>query len=497
MKTCNFKILAKKEPQEASGALESGIRALFYLIIILLSAGSATLYGQVDTTTEHASTNETQAVTDVEKDSDSGNEDGDDFPCEQADSANPDDPSALESGPTDCAAGDSLSNYKHSEKSVSNSKSVEADLASSDTVKPAIFPIDVVHSRLAGIYRLKERINDTIGLAFSVDYTVLAQHVSYSESEDNTGSSSVFRILGTWLHFGDLDDTSGRLVWKTETRNSIWGNPVPRDLGFTTGSALSTANFKSLEWGITDLYWKQLFNGGRQGILVGHMDPGDWADQYPLLNAWTAFMNDAFYNNPTEAIPKRGFGIGGQAFFTDTLYLAGAVHDANGGDGDLDFESFWKTREHFSFLELGYRSNTSVSARHNVHIHHWHQDAREEAGTEESHGLVFTYSNVNDRDGVSFIRAGYAKGDAPQMRRFIGIGMTYKPKGRDTLGIATSWGSPPDKSLRDQITSEIFYRVQVTQNLTLTPDLQVTYQPSLTLGTKWLFVPGLRMRFVF
>jgi len=75
--------------------------------------------------------------------------------------------------------------------------------------------------------------------------------------------------------------------------------------------------------------------------------------------------------------------------------------------------------------------------------------------------------------------------------------MTYKPKGRDTLGIATSWGSPPDKSLRDQITSEIYYRVQVMQNLTFTPDLQVTYQPSLTLGTKWLIVPGLRMRLVF
>ena len=43
------------------------------------------------------------------------------------------------------------------------------------------------------------------------------------------------------------------------------------------------------------------------------MDPGDWVDQYPLLNAWTAFMSDAFYNNPTEAIPKRGFGASSAA----------------------------------------------------------------------------------------------------------------------------------------------------------------------------------------
>ena len=101
--------------------------------------------------------------------------------------------------------------------------------------------------------------------------------------------------------------TSGNLVWKMETRNPIFGNPTPRDMGFDTGSALSTANYKVLDyWGITDLYWKQRFKGGKYAFVAGHMDPGDWADQYPMLNAWTSFTNDAFYNNPTEAIPKSG-----------------------------------------------------------------------------------------------------------------------------------------------------------------------------------------------
>jgi porin len=303
--------------------------------------------------------------------------------------------------------------------------------------------------------------------------------------------------LGTWLRIGNRDGTNGVLVWKTETRNAIFGNLAPRDLGFNTGSALSTANYKELDWGITDLYWKQRFQGSKHAFLVGHMDPGDWADQYPLLNAWTSFVSDAFYNNPSEAIPKRGFGLVGQSFLTDKLYLAGGVHDANGGDGELKWDSFWGTREWFSWVELGYRTNHSVSARHNSHIHYWHQDAREEAGTQESRGLAYTYSYATKKDGVAFIRAGYSKGDAAQMRRFIGGGMSYKPKGRDTLGIATSWGSPPDKSLRNQITSEIFYRVQVTQNLTFTPSLQVTFKPSFTLETKWLYVPGLRMRLVF
>ena len=174
------------------------------------------------------------------------------------------------------------------------------------------------------------------------------------------------------------------------------------------------------------------------------------------------------------------------------------MHDANGKDGKLDFSSFWSTRELFSWVELGYRGSAlNISSRHNSHIHFWHQDRREQAGVESSKGVVFTHSVITHKDHVVFVRAGYSKGDAAQMRRFIGVGVSFKLFGRDRLGIATSWGSAPDKSLRNQITSEAFYRVQVTQNLTFTPSIQLTYKPSLTLDATWVFIPGLRMRFVF
>lgn len=377
-------------------------------------------------------------------------------------------------------------------------KTVEEEVEFQSTLKPAIFSIDPLSKRFNRTYNLKDDIYDTFGLKFNIDYSVLVQHSNFTEDGNDTASSSVFRILGTWLHIGDPDGTNGNLVWKVETRNSIFGNPTPRDMGFNTGSALSTANYKLLNyWGITDLYWKQQFHGGRIAFIVGHMDPGDWADQYPLLNAWTSFLNDAYYNNPTEAIPKRGFGMVGQYIFPNNMYIMGGVHDANGKDGKLDFSSLWSTRELFTWVEFGHRGTRSISSRHNTHIHLWHQDQRKSAGIEESKGITYTHSIITKKGGVAFLRAGYAKGDAVQMRRFIGIGGAYKVYGRDTLGIATSWGSPPDKSLRDQITSEVFYRIQMTQNLTFTPSLQWTYKPSLTLETKSLIIPGLRMRLVF
>ena len=83
------------------------------------------------------------------------------------------------------------------------------------------------------------------------------------------------------------------------------------------------------------------------------------------------------------------------------------------------------------------------------------------------------------------------------MRRFVGVGGSYRPFGRDALGAAVSWGSPPDKTLRNQLTGEVFYRVQLTQNITFTPNMQVTFKPSYTLEVKWLVIPGQRARIVF
>jgi porin len=290
----------------------------------------------------------------------------------------------------------------------------------------------------------------------------------------------------------------GVLVWKTETRTALGGLQTPRELGFDTGSALSTANYKEMDyWGVTDLYWKQMFEGGRFGLLVGHMDAGDWADQYPLLNAWTSFLNDAFYNNPTQAIPKRGGGIVAQYVMPDNTYVMGGLHDANGKDGKLDPGSALRNGEYFSWVEYGYRSSRSVTARENFHVNFWHQDAMESSDVEASWGIALTQSVVTDDNNVAFIRVGYSEGNAPQMRRFIGIGLSARVFGRDTLGVATSWGSPPDKSLRDQVTSEVFYRLQVTQNLTISPSLQLTHNPSYTLEKDWVYIPGLRLRMVF
>ena len=140
------------------------------------------------------------------------------------------------------------------------------------------------------------------------------------------------------------------------------------------------------------------------------------------------------------------------------------------------------------------RGSRSLSDRHNAHIHFWRQDARQEAGTVESEGWAFTYSHVGDRGATPFLRFGWSDGDAAQMRRFVGIGATMDLFGRDKVGAGLAWGSPPERELRDQVTAELFYRIQLTQTWRMTPSIQVYYQPSYNPDKDWITVLGLRTR---
>jgi porin len=68
----------------------------------------------------------------------------------------------------------------------------------------------------------------------------------------------------------------------------------------------------------------------------------------------------------------------------------------------------------------------------------------------------------------------------------------------DLIGLATSWSAPPDKTLRSQWTSEAFYRLQLFQNMAVSPGFQFTVHPSNTLETDVLGVMSvLRIRLAF
>ncbi len=67
----------------------------------------------------------------------------------------------------------------------------------------------------------------------------------------------------------------------------------------------------------------------------------------------------------------------------------------------------------------------------------------------------------------------------------------------DLLGVGAAWGEPQDRALRDQYVTEVFYRIQFTPNIQLTPGFQVIINPSENPDDDLIGVFEVRFRLAF
>ena len=98
---------------------------------------------------------------------------------------------------------------------------------------------------------------------------------------------------------------------------------------------------------------------------------------------------------------------------------------------------------------------------------------------------------------LPFFRYGYSDGDAALMQTTFSTGLGLQRENRDVAGIGLSWGKPADGALRDQFTSELFYRIQLTQFLAIAPDVQLIVDPALNPTADVLAFFGIRFRAAF
>ncbi len=182
---------------------------------------------------------------------------------------------------------------------------------------------------------------------------------------------------------------------------------------------------------------------------------------------------------------------------TETVYVQGGFSDANGQPTVAGFDTFLDDAEFFSYAELGVTTSQDRLYLDNIHVTLWHSDAREQAGVPEGRGIAFTAQKFIDDKWLPFVRVGYADGAASLMQTTFSTGLGVQCANRDVMGIGLSWGQPADASLREQFTSEFFYRFQLTQFLALTPDVQLIVDPSNNPETDVLALFGLRLRAAF
>ena len=184
--------------------------------------------------------------------------------------------------------------------------------------------------------------------------------------------------------------------------------------------------------------------------------------------------------------------------------IAGAVADAT-SDPHRPWDSIENTfdeGEFFSHLDIGWNSRKGGLYLNNFHLTFWHQDRRAAAGVTGGSGANFSWSRLFKRHWTTFVRGGYSEGGGAILKSTFSTGFAWsKVPGGNQLALGYNWGEPSEdtwgEDYKAQTTVELYYRMEVFEDFSITPDLQYIRNPAQNPDTRSLWMPGIRFRLVF
>ncbi len=377
---------------------------------------------------------------------------------------------------------------------------VDNQLAESEGRYDALLPVgplEPLHRQWEDVTR---RLSEDIGLELGLNYTVLYQNADTSlPGRPSQAAVGDLDFFGRWNLANRGDPWPGALVFFTENRHRFTDIP-PSDLGRAIGSLWGTTNgFSTQDYALTQLYWEQGSLEDRLVSRFGKMDPESIYDRSRYVSANEAFLNRAFSTTLAMPVPNTGLGTALAISPITNTYIVAGVHDANGAK--TSFGEIEKG-ELFTAVELGIAPGHGKPGAGLYHVTFWHSDSREAAGIAGGRGVALTFQQELGPNGriVPFFRYSYGDGGATPVRQAIATGLGLeKPFGQDNdlIGFGFSWGQPTDRTVRDQYVLEAFYRVQITPHTNMTPDLQITFDPSENLAEETIIVGGVRLRTLF
>ena len=375
---------------------------------------------------------------------------------------------------------------------------VEKQLAEDAEEKQPFFELGFLNS----YFDFKDNLKESSGLSFSVDYTSVFLGANESLDKKNA-SSGMVRLFGSWDLVNRGEKNSGAFIFKVEHRHK-YSDIAPKGFGFNLGYVgMIEPPFSDdkLRW--TNLYWRQRLLDGKLSFVVGLLDATDYVDVYALASPWMHFMNFAFSTgSETVYIPNdAALGIAVAGMLTDNIYIIANISDAGSDTTDplKNFETFFSNSDYFKSAEVGWVTSKDRFFFDNIHLTYWHSDGSDVTSSLPGWGIAFSATHYFEDKWLPFIRGGYVEDGGTLLQKSLTAGVGYQPvQGGNLLGAAIGWGEVNETSwmagLDDQITMELFYRVQLSTRIALTPDVQYLINPALNPDASSIFIWGIRAR---
>jgi len=375
---------------------------------------------------------------------------------------------------------------------------VENQLAEDEKAKQPFFELGFMQP----YFDFKDNLKDKMGLGFGLDYSAAYFSANKSLGYRNA-SSGMVRFYGSWDLIGKGANNTGAFILKIEHRHK-YGVIPPQALGFELGYiGMFDPPFNNDGFRMTNFYWRQRFAGGRVAMVAGLLDATDYIDVYGLASPWLHFTNFAFSTgSQTMFVPNDvnlGFAIAG--YLTDNIYAMAGINDANSNPTKpfKSFETFFSKKEYFKSVEIGWASSRERHFFDNIHLLYWHSDGSDFQGSLPGWGLNFSGTWFCQDKYMPFLRGGYAKDGGSLLQKSVTAGFAwYQSTKSNVLAAAIGWGEVNEttwsEGLDDQITMEVFYRLQFSSRLAITPTVQFLVNPALNPDASSIFLWGIRGR---
>lgn len=380
--------------------------------------------------------------------------------------------------------------------------SVGNELKANDAVRETRYEFDSLQRTFGPYFDWKRRVKEEHGVAFGTSLYLLYQKASDAlpgEGDDALGH--IFRYQGTWDIFQRDNGNSGRIAWRLESRSHIGGFQAPGSLGGATGIRTLAPGFaynQKFEFDIPVLSWVQHFANGRAGYAVGRLAFDVYLDAFPFQTLSKGFINRSSIYNPT--MPTTGLGaIGGvvKGFISDNFWLGAQIYDANAVNGDFDLSTV-EEGEWIKAVEIGYTPSFAERRTKRLQFTYWEKDAQVMAGTPKGDGwAVSAVSELSD-NLLSFVRFGHSDGGGGVAAEdAISAGVQFTQSFDEIWTIGVGWANPSSKTfgpgLDNEKLIETSYKFQLSRNFSLTPDVQLVFNPAGNPDENSIWIFGLRV----
>ena len=330
-----------------------------------------------------------------------------------------------------------------------------------------------------------------------MSYTATAQ--AGTESEHGFTASQQIDLIGQWHAFSSPRFGVGALSFALEYIGTLGGVDAS---GFqqALGSSWLTNNFDTAPDShvdqITFLRWDQWLFEERLQLAVGKLDPTGIVAQ----NAYLGDGQEFFLATPLAEDPVLPFyevaGLGALARltlgrFTGVVVASDATATSDGIDVSSAGDGKWQQA-----LEVSWRPEPAGLGDGAYRLTVFHVP-RVGSGSAAAAGWSFAASfdqAVGDDWGV-FLYFSRAHGRVLELEQQLSTGVVLeRPFGslHDELGLGLTWGKPAERGRRNQLGVELYWRLQLTDRIELTPDLQLL-RPA-DRGEDLEAVLGLRLR---